>query len=434
MKKCIYCNENEANSSEHILQESLGSPWQEKGILCHTCNALFGRTIDKSVFDTFVFFINYLGICGKKKSVPPVEGITHDGKRFKRDGGNAEISFTADKTIELIENTNNYRKFSVTSSGSELKKLCETLAKTNEGFKVDTHFQGFVTHNIGAMHYKFSVTTATFFAMYKSCLNYAATCLPDSLSLLYESAKFVYSFAMSASTKSQKEIDYNEEFDIIKKYIKVEFNSALEIDIFKKNAHTLIAFTYQKKLYLGVILFNKIHFFYEISCNYNIDDFIKITSIDYVNRKYSSIQVDYKYFIENSRIKNVKKEQINEILMKQIEETIPLCLESDFKKNIEVLLLDGGICDFITLAKKQFIGLIEERIRELYKILAQNKEVKNFWDSDRGSIMIHTLSSGMDLEKAGLEISQEAYCRMMFCAFKTYPNIEELAIMSLRTS
>lgn len=60
-KDCIFCHAP-ANSREHVFLADLGGRREHRGLLCHACNARFGRELDPSLATGFRLFNGLLGV------------------------------------------------------------------------------------------------------------------------------------------------------------------------------------------------------------------------------------------------------------------------------------------------------------------------------------------------------------------------------------
>lgn len=88
MIPCIYCEINEANSKEHIIQSALGSKFVSKSLICADCNNYFSRhesgNIDQELVNAYSLFRNLFCIWGDRRTPPPIlHGVkTVSGKIF----------------------------------------------------------------------------------------------------------------------------------------------------------------------------------------------------------------------------------------------------------------------------------------------------------------------------------------------------------------
>ncbi|ATD82069.1 MULTISPECIES: HNH endonuclease [Desulfovibrio] len=199
MSICIYCESEEPTSSEHILQNALGADWERIGILCPTCNSLFGNTIDRILADDFVFFRNYLAIKGKKGEVPDLIGTLPDGTSFTRKGETADLLKKIPPDVQQIANEASHKIFSVHAQVLQTEGVRKGIEKgaVRDGFpNMFTEVRDYEATNPGIQSYTISINVATVVALCKSIINYTHICIGKKYNdIRYDCASRVHDFS-----------------------------------------------------------------------------------------------------------------------------------------------------------------------------------------------------------------------------------------------
>ena len=83
--ECAICNEliNENNNSkEHIIPNSIGGRKVVKNFICNDCNNFTGETWDSELFKQLAPFCTMFGIERHRGEVAPLKVKTYSGKEF----------------------------------------------------------------------------------------------------------------------------------------------------------------------------------------------------------------------------------------------------------------------------------------------------------------------------------------------------------------
>lgn len=198
MMICIYCGKIEANSSEHILQDHLGSDWEKEEILCDTCNTLFGSTIDNVLASEFNFFRNFLGIAGKKGKIPSWTGKNDKGASVTRDGKTGRIALDEKPNVQKITENGEIKSFHVHAqtdkSPNIIKQIEQYLEK--QGLKGITQVKDYEATSPGTLEARLSYTTPTYIALRKSSINFWCSLFYEKdEAKIREQAQKIYQFA-----------------------------------------------------------------------------------------------------------------------------------------------------------------------------------------------------------------------------------------------
>jgi len=93
--KCYICNENEANSVEHIIPNAIGGKIKAK-ILCRECNSKYGDSCEAALAKSLLLFSNWINHPRDRGSIPnlPCKMIYADGKEVsvEREAASKELN------------------------------------------------------------------------------------------------------------------------------------------------------------------------------------------------------------------------------------------------------------------------------------------------------------------------------------------------------
>jgi hypothetical protein len=107
--KCYVCNENEANSVEHIIPNAIGGKIRAT-ILCKECNSKYGNSCEAALAKNLLFFSHWVDHSRDRGSIPnlPCKIINADGKEMSIEREAISKEYTS-LSRKHIKQDNTYR-------------------------------------------------------------------------------------------------------------------------------------------------------------------------------------------------------------------------------------------------------------------------------------------------------------------------------------
>lgn len=266
MSKCIYCGESEANSQEHILQESLGGRWRRKEIVCAVCNQLMGKTIDDKLAQDFIFFRNHLGIKKKKGGVPSFAAKTIEGETIRRNGQTGKLNLISKAPQVKIEKFNGKLKFEISGDFDSCKKILEKIKNK------DTPAQPKEYTNIPnpIMHYEIQFTRDTYVAVLKSIVNFwAIEQGQQDIEVIKKISRTIHKYITAYNINKENEEllwDIANALGVDDYPLLMNISKEIETKIFHENehGHTLVLVCKDATLYGGICLCGEIYWGFKL--------------------------------------------------------------------------------------------------------------------------------------------------------------------------
>jgi len=119
--KCYLCNENEANSVEHIIPNAIGGKIKAI-ILCRECNSKYGDSYEVALAKSLLLFSNWINHPRDRGSIPnlPCKMINADGKEVSVEREAASKELNALNRNKYINSGNSLKfSFSIFGKGGE---------------------------------------------------------------------------------------------------------------------------------------------------------------------------------------------------------------------------------------------------------------------------------------------------------------------------
>lgn len=349
MATCIYCGVEESGiSDEHILQESLGSNWKSKNILCQTCNNLFGRTIDDVLANEMIFFRNYLSIMGKDDVIPKVELKTASGEIFTRDGYTGDYVLKDRPDINRnIDDEGTLLSINAKTQVAKTDKIIKDIEKglARKGYAAGSmSAHGYTAESIGNTPVEIRISLPSYVALRKSLINYWAMILgKNESSSLRSEANKVYKFAKFIENKdvtTEEFVKYAKELGINGYPLPLTISKETKDKLTKNNpvAHTLVLLSENGKLLGGISLFGSIQWGFMFQEKYDKDG-LWITTINPL-KKERIIKSNESINAKNNdfTFHSVPIKKYFEIFVEQLSEAMQHCLAMEHLTSIKGII------------------------------------------------------------------------------------------------
>lgn len=397
MGTCIYCGRVGDDSSEHVLQNSLGAHWETKSILCKECNELFGNTIDKSLAEEFAFFMNFLSIKGKRGGIPSVEMTTPEGDVVTRNGNTGSITTQGNVRVKKEKINDNSYCVSVRCDVANSGKIFDDIRKGAEkrGFKISEIItQDYDAEPMGMLHRGLSFSTSTYVALRKSVVNYWCSQRRDQdIDNIQVEAKKIYSFAKFCKENSSCEarVAYAKELGIDGFPLTIELSEAVK-ELISRSAglfHSIFLVEHDGTLFGGVYLFNNIGWGFKLHDTAQTTMPITIAIFDILNKNVIKS-------LEN--INNISSHEFQftqyphkEMLKKfeaQFSEAVALCAAVEHHTSVKSILEPGEL--ELAFPIKD-INVIKKILNERGRIIlgwefAERGIPPSFFEGDAGTV------------------------------------------------
>ncbi len=430
MEICIYCGKEEAASSEHILQDSLGADWERKNILCGTCNNLFGRTIDKALANEFVFFRNFLSIRGKRGDVPALHMENENGEKIKRDGTTGDITTLSKPQIAKHDTGDGTYTISVNTEVAKTDKIYEDILKglKRKGLKIGTTSTNkYTAEPVGMMRAELVFTLPTYIALRKSLLNYWCYLRRDyEIAEIKSEAKKVHAFAefCDKNQSTEERVEFAKNLGIDGFPLSIDISSTAKEVMRGKSTifDSIFLIPRGKELYGGVCLFNEIQWGFKISNNTSMDDIPIITTIDIMKRKIDKEQEGFKKisnkdfnFLQLNHKERLKKTQ------EYFSNAMQICAAMEHYTSIKNIVEPGDLEKYFPITKHEVIqGIFLERAAMILGWTFAPLGVKpEFFKSEKGEVFVQTVvSSFFEHMEPNFTLTSETYAHFIGGSFK----------------
>lgn len=399
MSVCIYCGNAEATSSEHILQDSLGSDFQRKNILCPECNNLLGRTIDGNLAKEFLFFRNYLSISGKKGNVPTCQMEDVSGNKIARNGDTGAISTMEKPDVIIRKNSDGTQVISVTSQISNTEGIIKGLEKgfIKDGVEIKSiSVNEYRAEPVGMLKAEISFSLPTYIALRKSLINF--WCLlrrVQDLSLIQAEAKKIYDFAKFCDHNNSDEdrVQYAKSLGLDGFPLTVKISTSAK-NILKGNAllyNSIFLVNVGGSLYGGVCLFNEIPWGFKISDTSSISN-VEFLTFNIIDRKIEKEQnnssklnsSDFNFLFLEDRDRL-------EAAQKYISEAVNKCCVMDHYAAVQQAVNGDDITKFPITGQDAIHAVLLERTAILLGWLFLEFEIKpDFFKSEIGKLIVES--------------------------------------------
>jgi hypothetical protein len=430
MEICIYCGKEEAASSEHILQDSLGADWERKSILCGACNNLFGRTIDKALANEFVFFRNFLSIRGKRGDVPTLHMENENGEKIKRDGTTGDITTLAKPQIAKHDTGDGTYTISVNAEVAKTDKIYEDILKglKRKGLKIGaTSTNKYAAQPVWNDAGRADFTLPTYIALRKSLLNYWCYLRRDQeIAEIESEAKKIHVFAKfcdaNQSTEERDKLAANLGIDGFPLSIDIS-STAKEIMRGQSTIFdSIFLVPIDKELYGGVCLFNEIQWGFKISNNTSMNNNPIITTVDIMKRKIDTKQGDFQK-ISNSDFKFLQLDYKKRLENTQeyFSNAIQICAAMEHYTSIKNIVEPGYLEKYFPITNRDVIqGIFSERAAMVLGWEFAPLGVKpDFFKSEVGDVFVQAVvSSFFEHMEPNFTLTSEAYAHFIGGSFK----------------
>lgn len=428
MKICIYCGKNPANSSEHILQDAFGSDWQKKGILCSSCNALFGNTLDKELAEDFRFLRNLLSIKNRRGNIPETVLTDDTGLPYTRSGKGEILG----KTKPQVERTQEGKQesFFVHAESKDMAGIIKNIQAYSKKIGARNSELTSVSYKSiypGQLKGKISLGLPTFIALRKSLFNFASLHIAKENNALFtQETRKIHDFAQSMPYQTNEDYLPAKEMHVdgFPHIVNISAVIRQKINEISLIASALFIVPKEQSLYGGVVLFGSLRFGMKLFDNYKGNDIVHMTIIDPVSK---AVHHENSHLCDEFIFLNLDRDGYVEALREQLAELMPKCMATDYKLELERVFNAYEIDQLFPIKDKKIIrNILIEKMGILFcSALFEEGVYYSFFASGIGRDISSFFVDIFLKEREVVELDHNEYEQFLMDAYHFLRSIKE---------